>query len=253
MWWTRPAQHPTVQIARGITYVCIEYHEAEIEGLAHIVTVALNEPGIRLYLTPLDRDAVNAGWEYRTCWPPEVVAREKLAVAINGTLFATNRTNWEVWPGGWARSGETVVADHCVNHLDPNSYLLWFDDRLRPKLEKQKPPPSDVGVRAKWGIGGQGVTIDQGSVSLFAGHQRDSRTIVGINSIKQQLIIGTFDCASGHRAAEILAEQGATDAILIDGGSSTCLTFGRAPPGMARRTAVFPNRAIATVFGVGVD
>jgi hypothetical protein len=199
----------------------------------------------------LERAAVEAGWEYKTCWPPSVAASEKLAVAINGTLFSTDRPKWQIWSGSLSRSEETVIANREINHIDPNSYLLWFDDQLRPTLEKRKPPSLDTCARAKWGISGQGVAVDHGVVSASAGHVLDSRTVLGVNREKKLLILAVFDSASQYRAAEMIAEHGASDVILVDGGSSTCLTFGSIPAGLGRRTAVFPYRAVATVFGVG--
>jgi hypothetical protein len=251
LWWTKPTPHGPAQVAPGITYECLDVHEPEIEGLAHIVTIDLSTPNLRLYATPLDGAAVQAGWEYKTCWPPSVAASERLTVAINGTLFSTERPKWQIWPGSLSSSSETVIANHEFNHIDPNSYLLWFDDQLVPTLEKQKPPEPDVSRRAKWGISGQGVAVDRSVVSASAGHIRDSRTVLGINREKKLLILGVFDSASQHRAAEMIAQHGASDVILVDGGSSTCLTFGSIPIGLGRRTAVFPYRAVATVFGVG--
>jgi hypothetical protein len=252
-WWTAPTPHPSVELASGITYVCQQYDEEEIRGLAHVITVDLNTPGLRLYLTPLERNAVEAGWEYKTCWPPTVAAQENLVVAINGTLFSTNRPEWAVWPGTLSRSEETVIADHVENHVDPNSYLLWFDDQLTPHLEKQKPPPAEVCQRAKWGIGGQSWSLEGGVPTPWQHHERNWRTILGIDPEKKLLFLGAFDSASQFRAAQILAEHGAVQAIFLDGGSSTCLTFGQKPPGMSRRTAIFPYHAVATVFGVGFE
>lgn len=252
-WWTGPTPHPSVELARGITYICQRYHEDEIEGLAHIITIDLNTPGLRLYVTPLDPSAVRAGWEYKTCWPPAVASQEKLVVAINGTLFATDQPKLAVWPGGLSRSEETLIADHQVNRIDPNSYLLWFDAELTPHLEKQKPPPAEACERAKWGISGQSWSLDGGIPTAWQHHERDSRTIVGIDPVKKLLFLGAFVSASQYRVAQVLAEHGAVQAIFLDGGSSTCLVFGQTPPCMSRRTAIFPYRALATVFGVGID
>src|SRR5262249_38622550 len=141
--------------------------------------------------------------------------------------------------------------NHEINHIDPYSFLLWFDDQLTPTLEKQRPPAADACQRAKWGISGQCVVVDGGAATTWLHHDvQNSRTVIGINHDKKLLILAVFDSASEHRAAEMIAERGATDAVLVDGGSSSCLTFGSIPSGLGRRTAVFPYHAVATVFGV---
>jgi hypothetical protein len=211
----------------------------------------LNTPGLRLYLTPLDQSAVKAGWEYKTCWPPTIATQEKLIVAINGTLFSTDRPKWVVWPGVLSRSEETVITNHEVNHIDPNSYLLWFDDNLTPHVEKEKPPPAEACRRAKCGISGQGWSVADSVPSPWQNHECDSRTIIGIDPTKKLLFLGAFDSASQYRASQVMAEHGAVQAIAVDGGSSTCLTFGKTPPCMSRRTPIFPYHAVATIFGVG--
>jgi hypothetical protein len=77
---------------------------------------------------------------------------------------------------------------------------------------------------------------------------------VGIDPDKKLLLLGSFyDSASQFRAEQVLTEHGAVQAIFVDGGSSTCLTFGQTPQCMSRRTAIFPYHAVATIFGVGFE
>jgi hypothetical protein len=53
---------------------------------------------------------------------------------------------------------------------------------------------------------------------------------VGIDPDKKLLLLGSFyDSASQFRAEQVLTEHGAVQAIFVDGGSSTCLTFGQTP------------------------
>ena len=250
LWWTAPRPHPPQVVYPGITYACTRDDKPEIAGLVHVVTVDLSKPGLDLYITPLDPDAVDAGWEYRSCWLPRVVATEDLVVGINATFFEKDVPWWVVWSGHWARSLETIVADHQVNHVDPNSYLLWFDDRLSPHLETTKPPPKEALNRARWGIAGQMVLLDKGRVSKFARHDVDARTAIGFSTFPNTLYLAAFEHASEHRVGELLAEVGATEAILLDGGDSSCFVFGPKAQCASRRSVVFPRQAHVTVFGV---
>src|SRR5215469_1500192 len=83
----RPA---AAEIFEGITYGCKQLKPSEqARGVVHWVRINLTAPGIALYVTSQDPTAVSQGWQYRLRRVGEVVAREHLAVAINGTLFHT--------------------------------------------------------------------------------------------------------------------------------------------------------------------
>ena len=126
----------------------------EGSGSLHWVRIDLTA-GVELYVTPLDVTAVAQGWQFRLRRIKDVVDKEHLAVAINGTLF-TSDSSWKLrMSGALANSVETVVADHVVSHLWEHTYLLWFDDRMTPHLRSSKPPIAADLALAKWGIGGQ--------------------------------------------------------------------------------------------------
>jgi hypothetical protein len=248
-WWYRPSPMESVAIFPGITYMCERSNDPEMPGLAHLICVDLAAPGIELFVTPVDAAALRAGWEYETRFAPAIVAQERLAVMINGPLYEAKRSP-ALLPGGWARSLETVVAEHDVNHVDPNSYLLWFEDDLTPHLEITKPPSAELCHRARWAIGGQAVCVHDGELSKFLNHLPDSRTLVGIDAARKLLFLAVFDAASEAAAARFIADRGVAEAIMLDGGSSTCLAIGAGAAGIVPRTIVYPGRALATVFGV---
>jgi hypothetical protein len=144
------------EIFEGITYGCKRLDPTEERsGLVHWAIVDLAAPGIELYVTSLDPTAVARGWQYRLRRVGDVVEKENLAVAINGTLFGSNSGWWPRMSGDLANSGETVVADHVVSHISQHTYLLWFDDQLTPHLKRSKPPTAAELAHAKWGIGGK--------------------------------------------------------------------------------------------------
>ena len=237
------------QVFSGVTYQCEKALDSGSVGLIHFFTIDLNTSGLELYVTPLDHDAAQAGWQYQTCWAPSIIDEQNLSILVNGTLYDTERSI-SLLPGDWARSIETVIAEHQVSHIDQQSYLLWFEDDLTPHLEKSKPPSQSACARARWGISGQGVLIDNGIVSKHGTMLLDRRTAIGINGKTKQLFIAVFDLASGAAAGQFLVERGVTDAIMLDGGDSTFLALGKDAQRLTPRTLVFPSRPLATVFGV---
>src|SRR5689334_24691188 len=127
---------PDGKIFVGVTYGCATLPStAEGQGVIHWVIVDLTAPGIEIYVTPLDRSALEQGWEYRLRWISDVMNSERLAVAINGTLFTSATPAWRPrLPGDLANAVETAVSNHVMNHFWEHTYLLWFDDQLTPHL-----------------------------------------------------------------------------------------------------------------------
>lgn len=241
---------PPTEIFRGITYHCERLAAGpEASGLMHLVRVDLTAPGVSLYITPVDRAAKAAGWEYRMRWPSAVAHDEQLAVMVNGPLFVSESSPLPL-PGEMASSLDTLVADHEVNHIHEHSYLLWFEDDLTPHLEKEKPPPADALAQARWAVGGQAVQLSDGKVNEFASHEPDRLVMLGIDSANKQLYLAVFEHASPAAAANMLAQRGANDAISLDGGSSATLVIGAGATGIRPRTLCYPYHGIPTVIGI---
>src|SRR5580693_8950741 len=85
-------QEPT-EIYRGIVYSCRRLPETpQSGGLLHLVRADLNVPGVGIYITPLDSDALAHGQRYRLKYTTSVVKEQSLAAAVNGTLFNSDST-----------------------------------------------------------------------------------------------------------------------------------------------------------------
>jgi Phosphodiester glycosidase len=249
-WWNRRHPQAPTEIYQGITYGCERLETtAEGSGLVHWVRVDLTAPGISLYVTPLEPAAVRAGWQYQLARPAEVLEREGLAVVINGSLFSCD-SGWYRQSGDLARSVETVVSDHEVSHVWEHTYLLWFDDQLTPHLKPSKPPTAADLALAKWGIGGQGIGLQEGKVRAPAGEEPKSRTAVAIDRERKLLFLAIAESATPRLLLAKLADLGAKDGMVLDGGGSTSMVLG--PDAHTVRPGRLHNgwRPVATCFGV---
>jgi hypothetical protein len=220
---------------------------AEGRGIVHWVRIDLTAPGIELYVTPLDSAAVRRGFEYRLRWIEDVVKDERLAVAINGTLF-TWAPRWSPGlPGDLANGVETVVSDHVVNHLSRNSYVLWFDDQLNPHLPPSKPQTAAELRAAKWGIGSQALGLEGW---LGAERSDDARTAVAIDPQRKLLFLAVAQWISPHLLLAKLVSMGAREGMFLDSGSSSAMAIGEGARGIAQGALFSGWRPVATYFGV---
>lgn len=241
----------TKPIFQGVTYGSERMAPSpEGGGVVHWVSIDLTAPGLQLYVTPLDPAAQQRGWQYRLRYIGDVLRGENLSVVINAALFASQSSWGPRLPGDLARSVETLVADHVVNHVWEHTYLLSFDDALNPRLSFSKPPAPEDLARARWAVGGQGVGLREGKVWRGADHKPDARTAVAIDRERNLLYLAVAERISPRLLLEKLASLGAKDGMLLDGGSSSALAFGHGVRN-ARVGAVFGGwRPVATYFGI---
>jgi len=239
------------EIFEGVTYGCKRLDTTEEgNGLVHWMSINLATPGIELYVTPLDPVAVAQGWQYRLRRVGDVVDKEKLAVAVNGTLFESHPRWRPRMAGDLANSVETVVADHVVSHVWEHTYLLWFDEQLTPYLRPSKPPAAAELARAKWGIGGQAVWLQGGKVWGGSSRSPDARTAVAIDRERKLLFLALGQYVSPRLVLQELANLGAKDGMLLDGGGSSSMAIGKDAAGVSAGVLYGGWRPVATHFGV---
>jgi hypothetical protein len=238
-------------IFSGVSYGCkLLKRSEEGHGTLHWVRVDLTAPGMELYVTPLDASAGERGFQYRLRWISDVVRNERLAVAINGSLFTSTPAWRPGLPGDFANGVETVVSDHVTSHFWEHTYLLWFDDDLNAHLRPSKPPSLEDLRKAKWGIGGQGVGLRDGKVWAGIDRTPNSRTAVGIDSERKVLFLTVAEWASPRLILEELAKEGARDAMLLDGGSSSAMAINKGSQYLPSQALLGGWRPVATFFGV---
>ena len=248
-WWTYHGPQRSIEIYKGISYGCEEITPVpEARGLIYWAKADLNVPGVSLYVTPLDPVAQGQGYEYRLRYVSTTVREENLAAAVNGTMFDSNSSIIRM-SGDLARSIETTVSDHTVNHVNEYSYLLGWDENNVAEQELDKPPSKSGMARAKIGIATQNVTLRNGKVFLSAGHDVDHRTMIAVDPEKKLVWIAVFDHASVAFGANWLAQQGAKFGFAVDGGTSSAMAIGKDAVGVQSGTVTGNWRPVATQFG----
>jgi len=248
--WTFRSPVQTTEIFRGVTYTCEQLPEtSESGGLLHVVEVDLTAPGVDLYVTPMHPGALEKGWQYEMSWPWWQGRAKGLAVAVNANLFQAKDGGFAL-PGSYARSAETAVSAGVTNHIDPNSYLVWFERNLTPHVERTKPPSQAALDRAYWGVSGQGVLLDNGKINSSASAVTDRLTLLGVDTRRARLWLVAVDKASQRFAGQLMSDLGAEYAIQLDSGDSTCMFLGSAAEGVRSGTVIGGWRPVATTFGV---
>jgi hypothetical protein len=112
-----------------------------------------------------------------------------------------------------------------------------------------EPPTADELALAKWGIGGQGVWLRDGQVWPGSDRNPDSRTAVAIDGAHKLLYLAIGQQISPRLLLQVLADLGAMDGVLLDGGGSSSRAIGEAAQGIpGGRYGGW--RPVATHFGV---
>jgi hypothetical protein len=248
--WEQGHPHQPVKIFAGVTYGCERLAVTqEGGGLVHWIRVDLTAPGVELYVTPLDPAAVARGWQYRLRPIEDVVEGEHLAVAVNGTYFTTASGSWLRFSGDLARSMQTLISDHVVTYGPWGASLFWFDAELAPHVLRSS-AAEPVVTRAKWAVGTHTLQLNNGQVLEGGDSTADARTAIGIDQPRKLLFLAIAERISQPRMLHILADLGARDGFLLDGGGSSAMAIGQGSTGIAA-TALFGNgRPVATYIGV---
>ena len=249
--WEQGHPHQAVEIFAGVTYGCERLAVTqEGGGLVHWVRVDLTAPGVELYVTPLDPAAVARGWQYRLREIEDVVARERLAVAVNATYFATASNSWLQFSGDLARTMQTLISDHVIAYGPWGASLLWFDAELAPHVLRSRSAVEPVLARAKWAVGAHELQLQNGQVVWGGDSTADARTAIGIDEARRLLFLAVGERISPGRVLHMLADLGARDGILLDGGGSSAMEIGQGSTGVPAGVLLGGGRPVATYIGV---
>ena len=249
--WEQGHPQLPIKIFAGVTYGCERLAVTqEGGGLVHWVRIDLTAPGVELYVTPLDPAAVARGWQYRLHPIEDVVEREHLAVAINGTYFTTASSSWLRFSDDLARTMQTLISDQVIAYGPWGASLLWFDAELAPHVLQSSPAAEPDLSRAKWAVGAHELELQNGQVLRGGGSTADARTAIGIDRRRKLLFLAVGERISQARMLHILADLGAKDGFLLDGGGSSAMAIGQGSTGIPAALLLGSGRPMATYIGV---
>jgi len=230
-YYLRPQPAPiTQELFPGITYVR-EVRKEPRPVVIHIVTVDLKAPGISFLVTPGkvgEKQSLNA----RTT--SEFAKEFQAQLAINGDFFSpwVSNTPWDYYP----RTGDPVgvhgiAASRGVQYTEGerkwDAPTLYLSKDNRPSLLR----PTNEVYNA---ISGNIFLVREGQRGPDPVPEKNSlepRTAIGFDKEGTKLIMVVVDgrqprFSEGlnyHELVDLLLEQGAYNAINLDGGGSTTL------------------------------
>jgi hypothetical protein len=140
-----------------------------------------------------------------------------------------------------------------VTPLDPAAVAQGWQYRLRRIADVVDREQLAVAINAallKWGIGGQRVWLRDGTVWAGADRAPDSRTAVAIDGPRRLLFLAVGQNISPRRLLQKLADLGAKDGMLLDGGGSSSMAIGKDAAGVSAGVLYGGWRPVATYFGV---
>ncbi|MES3629153.1 MAG: phosphodiester glycosidase family protein [Longimonas sp.] len=246
------APYPETEVFAGVYYTALDVEAAGYpgRGMAHIARVDLTAPGVEVFVTPMDAHALRRGQQYRLRYTWQMAWQHDLAVAVNGTLFEPPPIGY--WPYSTARGHHTAVSNGIVSHVNPSSWLLWFDDDQVPHLTDERPVRPEVLDRAVWGIGGLVRELRDGAVHgrVQRSTETNRYTMVAINQEEMLFWMASFEDVTRAAAAQILADRGARDGIVLDGGGSTTFYLARHTQPAPWGLRLGGMRPVATHVGV---
>lgn len=203
-----------------------------------VVRVNVGNPRVRVSAL-LPRSGLGRGGALLTT----LAKRSGAKAAINGGFFHT-RT--------YAPVGDVVVAGrHLSRGRVSTALAITWDHRVR--VVTQRPTARRGAWRGFETVIGNGPYIVQGGrvrVRPFAEGYRDtsmmrpaSRSAVGVLNNREIILVSTKQQLSLEKLALVMRALGAKDALAMDGGSSTSMTWGG-------KALIRPGRAIS--YGIGV-
>jgi hypothetical protein len=185
----------------------------------HVVTIDMNAPEVRVTVAMPKN---GRGSSERAA---SVVSRCQPAAAITGTFFDTT----SLLPTGDIVVGGVRVHSGCVGSAlcitpDNRAKILTSKDRAQCRGE-------DFETVLAGGLtlvyGGR-VSINPRAEGFSDGalFRPNRRTAVGVTAANKLLLVAVIRPVSLHQLAKIVLRLGATQAMLLDGGSSTAMYAG---------------------------
>jgi hypothetical protein len=145
---------------------------------------------------------------------------------------------------------QTLISDHLVAYGPWRTSLLWFDDELAPHVLRLSSAAEPILPRAKWAVGAHVLQLHNGQILADDDSTADARTAIGIDQPRKLLFLAIAERISQPRMLHILADLGARDGFLLDGGGSSAMEIGRGSTGIPATVLLGGGRPVATYIGV---
>ncbi|MGH1396560.1 MAG: phosphodiester glycosidase family protein [Trichormus sp.] len=242
----RPPRSETQQeLFRGIVYQrLIESKPRPV--IIHIVTIDLNTPGIKPFVTPdienLSKNIVVRKQEIidnetKARTTSEFVEEFQVKLAINGSYFHPFRevTPWDYYPESGDKTkvlGQTISNGKIYSSKKSSWYVLCFDNNNKAQIPGGEECPKNT----IQGLAGDDVLVFQGKpkINIDANSSTDkpySRVVTATDKTGNKLWLVLVDgkqplYSEGFTKRELtqfIAKLGVYNAINLDGGGSTTL------------------------------
>lgn len=224
---------------KAITGDSVQLMYRKVGGVSVRYVVAdLNNPYVRVSVVTarrLGRD--------ESIW--DLLARSRPTAAITGTYFSTS-TKLPV--------GDIVIEGERVHFGGVGTALcITYDNHVRFIRQKLHRQHNWSDYRVVLGAGPR--LLQNGKVALYPQgegfrdkrvYARGRRVAVGVTKQNKLLMVVVEQSVSLRRLAWILRALGATDAIALDGGGSSCLYY-------RRQVKVLPRRKLTNLLVVYDD
>ncbi|MCZ6673148.1 MAG: hypothetical protein O7C75_09425 [Verrucomicrobia bacterium] len=223
-------------------------------GKYMVAEIHLDEPGVHFFVRPFYPKSLRS--RHYTLLPIDVQRRSfKTEVIMNGTLYSPHEW-YQSLPGMKVDSMETLVVGGYTSHVDPKSYLLWFDEEMNSHLETKSPPSADVLEQAFWGIGLQAYLVNEGGLnwgSFIGVDKQTSRTLIGVDPDTKVMWLMAFENISPVGLGIFAIEKGVRFGGQLDAEEATTLVLGENPKGLKSYTGMRGRRPLACVIGIQAE
>jgi len=139
----------------------------------------------------------------------------------------------------WALSASSALS-HGKRALDRELRKLWGIIFLAEPILP----------RAKWAVGAHVLQLHNGQILGDDDSTADARTAIGIDQPRKLLFLAIAERISQPRMLHILADLGARDGFLLDGGGSSAMGIGQGSTGIPATILLGGGRPLATYIGV---
>ncbi|MCB1122942.1 MAG: hypothetical protein KJT03_15410 [Verrucomicrobiae bacterium] len=248
----QPKPFDRSEVYRGVFYESgIWTDSATGSGKYILAEIHLDEPGVSFFIRPFRPQAT--GKRHYTLMPVDLLRRETDAeVMMNGTLYSPHEW-YQSFPGMSVNSLETLVVAGRVSHIDPKTYLLWFDESMNVHLETRSRPTPEALEQAYWGIGMQAFLVNNGELnwgSFLNNDTQTRRTLIGVDPEARILWLMAFENISPAGLGIFAIDKGVKLGGQLDAEEATTLVLGENPRGVPSYTGLRGMRPLACVIGI---